>query len=83
KIKVISSSGISYKVVSFNVIVVPKVASPMMATFMGDTITEAGLTMVSELESGGKLIIERVVVEVEENGKKVRKSVPPLIVVAP
>jgi len=51
EIKVISSSGISYKVVSFNVIVVPKVASPMMATFMGDTITEAGLTMVSELES--------------------------------
>lgn len=83
KIKVVCLDGVTYPVVSFNVIAAYKEAPPAMGKFIGNTIHEPGLKMIKSMESGDRLLFERIIIEVIENGETVRKTVPPLVVTLP
>jgi hypothetical protein len=82
-IKVVCLDGVTYPVVSFNVIAAYKVAPPAMCKFIGNTISETGLKMIKSMKSGDRLLFERIIVEVIENGETVKKTIPPLVVTLP
>ncbi len=83
KIKVVCLDGVTYPVVSFNVIAAYKVAPPAMCKFIGNTISETGLKMIKSMKSGDRLLFERIIVEVVENGETIKKTIPPLVVTLP
>ena len=68
KIKVVCLDGVTYPVVSFNVIAAYKIAPPAMGKFIGNTIHEPGLKMIKSMKSGDRLLFDSLIVEVIENG---------------
>ena len=82
-IKVVCLDGVTYPVVSFNVIAAYKIAPPAMGKFIGNTIHEPGLKMIKSMKSGDRLLFERIIVEVVENGETIKKKIPPLVVTLP
>jgi len=67
-IKVVCLDGVTYPVVSFNVIAAYKIAPPAMGKFIGNTIHEPGLKMIKAMKSGDRLLFDSLIVEVIENG---------------